>query len=122
MSRYREDMTATANAHWTPADVHELLPQHRPRAVPVGHYLPLDVMTGLDEGLDEYRGVTERRRRLILGCLNSGPQIAETADDAHAAAAAAGGRLDHDGKIARRPRYRIAPVQDRPARRGGPAL
>ena len=63
-------------------------------ALPVAEDLDLDVTTALDERLDEHGAVTEGRLGLLAGLGDLTGERGEVPDDAHAAATAAGGRLD----------------------------
>ena len=84
----------------------------------VGHHLHLDVVTTLDEGLDEDRGITERRRRLAPGRLDLVSKASQARGDAHATPAAAGRGLDEQGQVAFRDRAWVELGQHRHA---GPA-
>ena len=63
--------------------------------VRVGEHLHLDVAGALDEALDEQRRVAECRARLAPRGGDGGGQLVRGPHDAHALAAAARGRLDH---------------------------
>ncbi len=65
-------------------------------AMAVGHDLDLDVPRFLDEFLDEDLVVTETRAGLVRGTFETVAAFSVVAGDAHALAAAAGGRLEHD--------------------------
>ena len=71
------------------------------RAVRVGHHLDLDVVAGGEVALAEHRRVAERGLRLALGGLDLLGQVGQVADDAHAAAAATGRRLDQHRQLRR---------------------
>ena len=88
-------------------------------AVLVGQDLHLDVARVLDERLQVHGAVAERGLRLALRGVIAGDQAGLVARDAHAATAAAGGRLDHD-RIADRLRDHdgLALVLDRAVRAG----
>ena len=63
----------------------------------VGDQLDLDVARLFDELLDEHPIVAEGRLRLVPRRLEPGTDVVEGVGHAHALAAAAGGRLEHDG-------------------------
>ena len=65
----------------------------------VADHLDLDVPAALDVRLDEDGAVAEGGRRLGLGGRDLGGQVLQRADDPHAAAAAAGGRLDQQRQV-----------------------
>lgn len=71
-------------------------------AVGVGQHLHLDVPPPLDVRLDEDLAVPEGGCGLRAGCLDLAVQGREFADDAHAAPAAPGRRLDQYGQVVRR--------------------
>src|SRR4051812_49171705 len=66
-------------------------------AVLIAENLELDVARRLDVLLEIHVGDAEGRFRLALRRLERVRQLAAVADDAHAASAAAGCRLDDDG-------------------------
>ena len=66
-------------------------------AVGVGQHLDLDVARRLDIALEVDGGVAEGAARLAPRRAQRARQLAGGADHAHALAAAAHGRLDHDG-------------------------
>ena len=66
-------------------------------AVLVAQQLDFDVLRVFDVFLDEHRVVAEGFTCLALGALVFVNQLAFLADDTHAASAAAGRRLQHDG-------------------------
>lgn len=68
-------------------------------AVPVAEDLHLDMAARRQVGLDEDLAVTEGGEGLGGGRLQGGGQFVEGVDDAHAASAAARGRLDEDGQV-----------------------
>ena len=68
-------------------------------AVLVGHHLDLDVMTGGQVALAEHRRVTEGRLRFAAGGLHLPGQRRQFVDHPHAAAAAAGRRLDQHRQL-----------------------
>ncbi len=65
-------------------------------AVRVGDHLHLDVPRPRHETLDEHSAVAERQRRLLLRLFDLRGQVRLDLHDAHAATAAAEGRLDDD--------------------------
>ena len=65
-------------------------------AVAVGQHLDLDVARLLDVALDEHAGVVEGLLRLLAAGGQGRLHVLGLADDAHALAAAAGGRLEQD--------------------------
>mmetsp|Transcript_79954 Transcript_79954/g.209984 ORF Transcript_79954/g.209984 Transcript_79954/m.209984 type:complete len:802 (-) Transcript_79954:52-2457(-) len=67
-------------------------------ALPVGHDLHLDVARVPQELLEEDGAVAEGRCRLSRAAAVAVRQVRVVLDDAHAAAAAAEGRLEHDGQ------------------------
>ena len=67
-------------------------------AVRVAEHLHLDVAGTLDHFLDEDAGVAERGLRLALRALERGGELPLARNETHAAPAASGHRLDHDGK------------------------
>ncbi len=68
-------------------------------AVFVGHHLDLDVMTGGQVALAEHRRVAEGRLRFAAGGLHLPGQRRQFVDHPHAAAAAAGRRLDQHRQL-----------------------
>ena len=66
-------------------------------AVVIADHLDLDVARGRDRLLDVERAVAERRVRLARRALVRDVQLGGIGDEAHAAPAAAGGRLEQDG-------------------------
>ena len=68
-------------------------------AVAVADDLDLDVPAVLDVRLDEDGAVAERRPASASAFSISPGRSASVADDPHAAAAAAGGRLDQQGQV-----------------------
>ncbi|KMO75690.1 hypothetical protein MOBUDSM44075_03061 [Mycolicibacterium obuense] len=83
------------------------------RAVRIGHHLHLDVMTGVEVALAEHRGIAEGGLRLALRGLDLPGQLAEFADHAHAAAPAAGRRLDQYRQHVGGHRVRVELVEHR---------
>ena len=77
------------------------VPDHLDGAVRVTEHLHLDVPPRLDVRLAEHRRVAERGRRLGGGLLDGTGDLGQRADDAHAATAAARGRLHQQGKVGR---------------------
>ena len=75
------------------------LPEHEHLAPAVADHLDLDVPSALDVRLDEDGAVAEGGRRLGLRGGDLGVQVLEPAHDPHAAATAAGGRLDQQGQV-----------------------
>ena len=73
------------------------LPEMADRAVVVADDLHLDVAGVADQALDIDAVAAEGRHRLGLAARIGLLQLVGVVDDAHAAAAAAGDRLDHDG-------------------------
>ncbi len=69
------------------------------RAVGVGHDLHLDVARGRQVGLDEHRGVAERRERLGTGSGELALEVLGVGDDAHAATAATRRCLDQQREV-----------------------
>ena len=78
--------------------------------------LHLDMAHARQIALDIERVVAERRLRLGLAALPCGVQFLRCADDAHAAPASAGDRLDHDGAAGAK---LVKEGRDLIARRGG---
>ena len=70
-------------------------------AVGIGQDLDLDVAGAIDELLEIDAGVLERGLGLVAGHLQRAAEVGLVAADPHALAAAAGGRLDQDGKADR---------------------
>ena len=74
------------------------LEQRQQIAVAVADDLHLDVARILDEFLDQHAVVAEGGLGLALGADNGGGKFCSRTHDPHAAAAAAGGRLDQNRK------------------------
>ena len=72
------------------------LPEMADGAMPVADYLHLDVAGSSDQPLDIDVAAAERGHRLGLATCIGLVQLCRIVDDAHAAPAAAGNRLDHD--------------------------
>ena len=70
------------------------LPQVHDVAVGIGKDLHLDVARLADEALDEHSAIAEGEQRFLLRLFDLGRQVGFVGDDAHAAPAAAEGRLD----------------------------
>ncbi len=68
-------------------------------AVLVGHHLDLDVVAGGQVAFAEHRGIAERGLAFPLGGSHFGGQRTQFAHHPHAAATAAGGRLDQHRQL-----------------------
>ena len=64
-------------------------------AVPVGEHLHLDMARVGQVALEQHAVVAERRCSLLPRGIQRGGEFVDAGDDAHAATAAAGDRLDH---------------------------
>ena len=67
-------------------------------AVRVGEDLNLDVSRPRDEALDVEPAVAERLKRLVTCRGKGGVEVVDLVDQHHAAASAAGGRLEQHGQ------------------------
>ena len=87
-------------------------------AVFVGEHLDLDVVAGGQVALAEHRRVAERRLRLAAGRGDLCRELGQFADHPHAAAAAAGRRLDQHRQLIGGDGFGVELVEHRHARGG----